>query len=267
MLEAALQLLAHKGVTVGLDGLQLEDVIRQADVSRTSAYRRWPTREAFLDDVLLELARGAELIEAGARIGVEGAALLSARARDLNSPAGRYDVFVDLLRVSFQSDLEAMLDAPQFRTYLALRAAFAGVPSDEMREALAQALALSERRAVARGTVILTGACELLGLRLTGPLGAGRIGAAAIARSIAATSAGFVIAALADPQIVHSTQRVAPFGASRDAPWSIPVLTQASLVLAHIEPDPQAPPPLEPDEISARLLRLLEVGAAAAAAQ
>ena len=36
--------LAERGVTVTLEGLVFEDVVRAAQVSRTSAYRRWPTR-------------------------------------------------------------------------------------------------------------------------------------------------------------------------------------------------------------------------------
>ena len=150
MLDAALELLAEDGVSVALDGLQLEDVIRRADVSRTSAYRRWPTREAFLEDVLVELAQGAELTEVGPRVGAEGAALLAAHRDALTTEEGRREVFVELLRLSLQTDLEATLASPAFRTYLALRAAFVGVPSEDLRTRLAAALALSERRAVAQ---------------------------------------------------------------------------------------------------------------------
>ncbi|GCE75794.1 TetR family transcriptional regulator [Cellulomonas biazotea] len=265
MLDAALDLLAADGVTVALDGLQLEDVIRKADVSRTSAYRRWPSREAFLEDVLLELAQGAELTDVGVRVAAEATALLAARRDVLATPQGRHEVFVELLRLSFQTDLDATLTSPQFRTYLALRAAFVGVPSDDLRASLAAALARSERRAVARGAVVLDGARRLLGLRLTGPLGAGPDGATTLARAIAATTTGFVVAALADPEVVGATRPLAPFGSSQESPWSVPALTLASLVLAHVEADPDATAP-DPDALRVALEGLVDAGAAAAAA-
>ena len=264
MLDAALELLAEDGVSVALDGLQLEDVIRRADVSRTSAYRRWPTREAFLEDVLVELAQGAELTEVGPRVGAEGAALLAAHRDALTTEEGRREVFVELLRLSLQTDLEAILASPAFRTYLALRAAFVGVPSEDLRTRLAAALAHSERRTVARGSAILSGACRLLGLRLTGPLGDGPDGPTVLSRAIAASTTGFVVAALADPDVVTATRRLAPFGSSRPAQWSVPALTLAGLVLAHVEPDPDATVP-DVDSLVAALPRLVDAGAAAAA--
>ncbi|MBO9553580.1 TetR family transcriptional regulator [Cellulomonas sp.] len=263
MLDAALDLLAADGVTVALDGLQLEDVIRHADVSRTSAYRRWPTREAFLEDVLVELAHGIELADVGPRIAAAAAPLLEHR-ESLHTEQGRRELFVDLLRVSFQTDLEAIYASPQFQTYLALRAAFVGVPSDELRGRLAAALVHSERRAVARGSVILLGACRLLGLRLTGPLGAGPDGAVTLARAIAATTTGFVVTALADPDVLRESRREAPFGSTRTAAWSLPALTLTGLVLAHVEPDPRGPD-LDAGTLEEALQGLVAAGAAAAA--
>lgn len=264
MLDAALELLAEDGVTVGLDGLQLEDVIRRADVSRTSAYRRWPTREAFLQDVLVALAQGAELADVGARVAAEGADLLAGRLDDLATPEGRWSLFVDLLRLSFQTDLESTLAAPQFQTYLALRAAFVGVPSDELRARLAAALARSERRTVARGSAVLLGACRVLGLRVSGPLGEGEAGAERLARAIAATTTGFVLAGLAEPELVTASVHASPFGSPRAASWTVPTLALTTLVLAHVAPDPDAAQP-DVDELSAALLALVEAGARAAA--
>ncbi|WP_448630675.1 hypothetical protein [Cellulomonas soli] len=112
MLTAALDQLAEQGVSVGLDGLLLEDVIRRADVSRTSAYRRWPTRDAFLADVLLEVARGTDLPGVGARVTAEAQPLLDPRTLDVSTPAARHGLFVELLRLSFQADLDGIAASP-----------------------------------------------------------------------------------------------------------------------------------------------------------
>lgn len=263
MIAAALGLLAEQGVTVGLDGLLMEDVIRHAEVSRTSAYRHWPTREAFLADVLLELSRGTELTEVGGRISDEGVGLLARYVGELTTSVGRYEFFIALLRLSFQADLEATLASPQFRTYLSLRAAFLGVPTAGLRAALTEELARSERRAVARAATILAGAVQLLGLRLRAPLVAPE-GFDVLARTISAASTGFVVAALAEPELMHPTQHLAPYGSSIAADWSIPALGLAGVVIAHIETDPDAPPPSIP-ELLESLTALVDQGAAAPA--
>ncbi|MGN8244480.1 TetR/AcrR family transcriptional regulator [Cellulomonas soli] len=265
MLAAAVDLLGERGVTVGLDGIQLEDVIRRADVSRTSAYRRWPTRDAFLADVLLEVARGTDLPGISARVTAEAGPVLDPRTVDVGSVEGRRELFVELLRLTFQADLEGTLASPQFSAYLALRAAFAGVPEQGLRDALAAELLVSERAAVARGAVILSGAAHLLGYRLVAPLTAPD-GFSVVARAISAMTTGFVIAAQADPALVHGTQQQAPFGARRTAAWSVPTFALAGLVLSHLEPDPGAP-----DVDAARLLEeltgLVEQGRLVAQAQ
>ena len=41
---------------MSLEHISFEDVIREADVSRSSAYRRWPHKDLFFSDLVLELA-------------------------------------------------------------------------------------------------------------------------------------------------------------------------------------------------------------------
>ena len=57
MLRSALAMVHQTGLTVSLEHISFEDVIRAADVSRTSAYRRWPHKDLFFSDLVLQLAR------------------------------------------------------------------------------------------------------------------------------------------------------------------------------------------------------------------
>src|SRR5450755_1781530 len=59
MLQAALAMVNQTGLTVSLDHISFEDVIRDARVSRSSAYRRWPYKDLFFSDLLKELAKAA----------------------------------------------------------------------------------------------------------------------------------------------------------------------------------------------------------------
>ena len=59
MLAAAVDQINAAGLTVSLDHLSFEAVISAADVSRTAAYRQWPNKELFLNDLVRELARAA----------------------------------------------------------------------------------------------------------------------------------------------------------------------------------------------------------------
>ena len=51
--------MSQTGLTVSLDHISFEDVIRDADVSRSAVYRRWPYKDLFFSDLVKELATKA----------------------------------------------------------------------------------------------------------------------------------------------------------------------------------------------------------------
>src|SRR5271169_4534453 len=59
MLDAAVAMVHATGLTVSLDHISLEDVIRDADVSRSAVYRRWPYKDLFFSDLVKQLAKDA----------------------------------------------------------------------------------------------------------------------------------------------------------------------------------------------------------------
>jgi len=264
VLDAALAQLAEQGISVGLDQLRYEDVVRAADVSRSSAYRRWPNRDALVEDVLVELARGAYQPGIGAIVAGRAAEVVASHAAQAADSAGRYDLFVELVRLTFEIDLAATAASREFRSYLALRAAFAGIESDELRSRIAAALAVGDRRTVARGAAVLTSAARLFGMRLVAPLAAPE-GFEVVARAIFAASVGFVVAAQSDPSLLATTRDAAAYGSSSVAAWSVPAFAMTGLVLQHLEPDPDTRQ-LPAAELLAGLARIVGEGADAAAA-
>ncbi len=263
VLDAALVQLAQHGVSVGLDRLRFEDVIRDADVSRSSAYRRWPSRDAFVEDVLVELAGGVYQPAVGVLVAQRAGDVLGALPDSATDLGARRDLLVELVRLTFEADLAATAASAEFRAFLALRAAFTGVESDELRRRFATALALTDRRTVARGAAILARVAEVFGLRLVAPLTAPD-GFDVVARAVSAANVGFVVTAQSDPALLATTRTVAAYGSARAAAWSEPVYAMTGLVLQHLEPDPAARV-RSPDELRAGLADIVEVGAAAAA--
>ena len=64
MLDAGARLIAAQGLSLSLEHVSMEELISDAGVSRTSSYRRWPTKDLFAADLLLHLARNTRLLDA-----------------------------------------------------------------------------------------------------------------------------------------------------------------------------------------------------------
>src|ERR1700749_959508 len=56
MLDAGRELALEAGVALTIENLRLEEGIQRAGVPRSSAYRLWPYREDYTDDLLCYLA-------------------------------------------------------------------------------------------------------------------------------------------------------------------------------------------------------------------
>jgi AcrR family transcriptional regulator len=232
MLATAAEAVAVAGLAVSLDHIRLEDVIREAGVSRSAVYRRWPSKDAFLGDLLLELARGqapmAALGTAEANAAVRR--VLIERLDDLGTLEGRRHAVAAVVHETADQEFRRITTSPQWRTYLALTATFVGLPEGELRDQVGEALATSERtfaEGIARSHDAVA---RLLGLRAT------QIGIEDVAHLVNAQMRGMVVKALVQPELAERSSRVALAGV--DETWSLVAVGVAALVLAFLEPDP-----------------------------
>lgn len=231
MLATAAEAVAEAGLAVSLDHIRLEDVIREAGVSRSAVYRKWPTKDAFLGDLLLELARGQAPMAA---LGTDEAnaairRILTERLDELDTIEGRRHAVAAVVRETADQKFRRITTSPQWRTYLALTATFAGLPEGELRDQVGEALATSERtltEGVARSHEAVA---RLLGLRA-------QVGIEDIAHLVNAQMRGMVVKALVQPELTERTSRVSFTGADED--WSLAAVGVGALVLAFLEPDP-----------------------------
>lgn len=234
MLAAGERFVREHGLSLSLEHLSMEDLFREAGVSRTSSYRRWPTKDQFAADLLVRLARTG----LGDDLGYLADALADLPAdlaAGVGTQDGRHELLVEVLRRSMVGDFAATVDSPRWRAYLTLRAAHVGLPDGALRDDVAEALRETERGFTRVRAVTLAAVAELAGYRLVDP---GAFDWEQVSLAVSAVVTGMVVRAYSDPGAVTDTREAAPFGSRRVAEWNPAALASASLILHAIDPDP-----------------------------
>ncbi len=235
MLRAAVAMVHHTGLTVSLDHISFEDVIRDADVSRSAVYRRWPYKDLFFSDLVKELAKEA----APPGITEDEYTLLrhivSGHLDWLETPQQRHDLLTEMFRQLALLDFNALYGSAEWRTYVALQATFMSLADGELRHQVQDALAQSEQARLARVASAWELLAGLFGYRLRPELGATF---QTLVTLVDATVRGLVIMAQPTPAIATHHTTASPFGASTPQQWSLPALGIASIASAFLEPDP-----------------------------
>jgi len=234
MLRAAVAMVSRTGLTVSLDHISFEDIIRDAGVSRSAVYRRWPYKDLFFSDLVQQLAKDAtptivddelELIRQ----------IAASRPDWLEAPELRHRLLLELLRQLSLLDFQTMLGSPGWRTYLALHATFMGLADGALRDQVQAALARSEQAHNARIAQAWRQLTALFGYRLRPGSG---ITFEAMATLLSATLRGLVVMALSSPDVAEHRVEASPFGAPAEGQWSLPALGLGALASAFLEPDP-----------------------------
>jgi AcrR family transcriptional regulator len=234
MLQAAAAMVSRTGLTVSLEHISFEDVIRDAGVSRSAVYRRWPYKDLFFSDLVKQLAQ-----KATPRIVSEELGLIKRVAVEhtdwLETPQLRHRLVVELLRRLSELDFQTLYGSPEWRTYLALHATFLSIADEELRGQVQAALARSEHDHIARVASAWQRLVGLIGYRLRPELGATFETAATL---VDGAMRGLVITALSTPEVATYRAMARPLGAATTDEWSLPGLALASMALAFLEPDP-----------------------------
>lgn len=236
MLEAGVRYVTRQGLSLSLEHLSMEDLIKEAGVSRTSSYRRWPTKDHFAADLLLRLATAAEM---GEDLSPLAGALRSLSADlfdDLASEQRRRDLVVEVLRVVMTADFHAMLDSPQSRTFIVLRAAHIGLPDGDVRSRVAEIIRRTEQDFARTRALAFELLSRFIGYRLRQP---DAIDWHQVSVAIGSQATGMLIRAYADRDGVVGTRVLSPFGSTRDADWSSATLASVGMFLDATEPDPE----------------------------
>lgn len=226
---------ARLGLTVSLEHIRLEDVIREAGVSRSTVYRRWPQKDMFLGDLLLELARTS--IPLSSLGGGEAAEIVRRTVIEhldwLRSAEGRQRLLAGLVRNLAQWDVQRIRTSNEWRTYFALTVTFISLPEGDLRQQVQRALASSEQKFIdglAQRTRVVA---QMFGLRLRSGMHLSYGGVAYLSN---ASGRGLIFQTLASPDLAAHTVEGELFGDQEE--WSLPALGLWSVVETWLEPDP-----------------------------
>lgn len=235
MLDTAVGMINEAGLTVSLQHISLEEVIREAGVARSAVYRRWPYKDMFFSDLLRELARAtAPASVAGRATGhATLVAVAAERLERLETPEGRRAMLLELIRR--EQDFAVVHQSAEWRTYLALHATFLSLPDGDLRTDVQTALTDSERGFTTRIAAAWQEWAELFGFRLRPELGTGF---ETLASLVSAHFRGLVLMSPTSPDIVEARIDADPFGTGETARWPVRAVALAGVALTFLEPDP-----------------------------
>ena len=236
ILSTARHQVVEHGMTVSLEHLSLEKIIRASGVSRATAYRIWPNKQQFLADVLVDAVRSTDLeVDSRAEV-AQLVALLDASPGFASDEHTRRNVIVEGLRISIQADFERVAASAQWATYLALNATNRGLPDGPLRDEVTQALADMQQVFIEQRCIVYARLPRLLGYHLVPPLD-GDQGFRLMSEASGALMTGFVAELGARPQLLADTFQIAAYGADK-RDWTVPAFALTGLLLSYIEPDP-----------------------------
>jgi AcrR family transcriptional regulator len=234
MLTTASAMIAEAGLTVSLEHISFEQVIRAAGVSRSAAYRRWPHKDLFFSDLVIRLARDATPTLIADEVALIRQLLIEHESW-LQASRSRQHLVEELVRQLTVLDFETLLASPAWRTYIALHATCASIADPALRDRVRAALAESEHAHTKEVAAAWERLAQLLGYRLRPSLGAATFHT--LAMLLNASLRGMLITASSSPELTQPL-KAAPFSNSDPAEWSPPAVALGAIATIFLEPDP-----------------------------
>jgi hypothetical protein len=169
MLDAGRELANEAGAALTIEHLRLEEVIQRARVPRSSAYRLWPYREEYIDDLLCHLAGGGSWFSDRPVLDPKTFAdvrqILEENGPLLGTMAGRRALLCEITRVTVTRNYIGLTQSTPWRLHMALVATLGSTRSGDARKRIAAALEDSQRRSREMMVTVLVQLAGVVGLR------------------------------------------------------------------------------------------------------
>jgi hypothetical protein len=257
MLEAGRELAIEAGAALTIEHLRVEEIIQRARVPRSSAYRMWPYREEYIDDLLCYLAGAGNWFNDRPVFDPETFTVLKQVVEDnrelIGFPEGRRAVLCEIVRLTVAQNYAALTESGTWRLHMALSATLGSTRSGEARQKIAAALEQSQR--VSRDSLVAVFgflAAEL-GLRMRHPAATiehMQLAGGLLVQSVALRNVQVRAAAGGDDSgeaALVDTLLNAPLPGpglhGRPAEWTLAAFAYMGVVDAFIELDPDFTPP------------------------
>lgn len=234
LLTTAVEMLTKSGgLTVSLAHLNMEDLIRIADVPRSSAYRVWEAKESFYVDLMERMIEpvegsGAAFDQETLRIATE---VVETHRSRLATAEGRRSVLREAVRQGVQRNFEAVSRSLSWSTSTALIATLPTLDGPD-RQRILDALKRTESHFIERMAQFYAGMMKELGLRFKSAYNAEML--AATASSVVE---GLIGRSLTNPGIVHTPVPL-PGIDGQTVPWHLAAVGFLGIVDEMVEPDP-----------------------------
>ncbi|MDV6291464.1 TetR/AcrR family transcriptional regulator [Rhodococcus aetherivorans] len=237
LFDTALDMLSDTGLTVSLAHLNMEELIRLADVPRSSVYREWETKEAFYLDLM------ERMIEPERSLGVAfdqqtldiAAAVIQQYQDRLDTPDGRRSVLRETIRQGVERNFYAVSKSLSWRTFIALVATLPALPPDA-RERLLEALRTAEAHFIDRMVEFYSAMIVTLGLRVKP-----EFNLHLFATTVSSLVEGMIARQLTNPGIV-SNPVMLPGIDDEPVEWHLSAAAFLGVVDLMVEPDPKWQP-------------------------
>lgn len=226
------------GLTVSLEHINLEVIIGAAGVPRSSAHRRWPTKDDFVVDFLCNLA-GPNWFGTAAfdpetiRVAI---GVVQQQSELLATEEGRWYLTREAVRVGAKQNFEKIVESVEWRTYVALTATVMSIPDEETRNLIQEKLRASESGFIERMTRFYAGMASVLGFRARPPYTFEHLAGAG-----AAIVEGLALRAIVSLDLVRDPLQLQdPDGLAKE--WTLAAAGFLAILESIVEPDPHHTP-------------------------
>lgn len=239
MLDTALTTVRARGMTVGFHGLQMDEVIARAGVSRSSVYRLWESKEAFIAELMNESAAvfARQLSDRESlRLTVE---IVGSRPDLHTTVEGRQRLTLELIRVVLEQNYYSTIDSVPWQAFLSMSAALlADDRNDKLRD-VERTLRDGSDRFVAEMAAFHKTVGSLLGFRLRNDFHGGYELYAVLGSSMVE---GLAVRHLSNPSITDNFYQGPPTLSSEPTEWAPSAIGFLAIYNLFMEPDPDFDP-------------------------
>jgi len=256
MLEAGRELAIESGAALTIEHLRVEEIIRRANVPRSSAYRMWPYREDYIDDLLSYLAGAGNWFNERPVFDPETFTVLKQAVEDnrelISQPEGRRALLCEVVRVTVAQNYHALSESGTWRLHMALSATLGSTRSGEARQKIAAALEESQRVSRDSLVAVFRFLAAELGLRMRDPAATiehMQLAGGLLVQSLALRNVQVQAAAdgndgeAAQVDALLNAPLTGPGLDGKPAEWTLAAYAYMAVVDAFIELDPDFTPP------------------------